>query len=410
MKKLNKNFDRLNDEYLFAEVAKRVDAYKSEFPRSDVISLGVGDVTQPLPIKVVDAGKDAATELSTRLGFRGYGPYDGYPFLKNAIVDYYKLRGVKIDADEVFVTDGAKNGIGNILDLFDESNLVMIPNPVYPAYVDANVMAGRKIVYVDGNRENGFLAMPPRKSKADIIYLCSPNNPTGAAYTVEQLKAWVEFALDNDAVILYDAAYEAFIDESKTGADVEPDKRIARSIFEVTGARDCAVEICSFSKMAGFTGVRCGWTVIPMVSPLNRMWLRRQAIKFNGTSYIVQRMAESALRGGYEDVKKMIKQYKNNAKLITTSFDKLGIEYTGGVDAPYIWFWTGIDSWQFFDYMLKKARLVCTPGSGFGKNSNGWIRVTSFNTPDKTLEAVNRFEAFWKEFIEVKDKLFAPVK
>ena len=410
MKKLNKNFGKLSDEYLFAEVAKRVAAYKVEFPQSDVISLGVGDVTQPLSSKVADAGREAATEMSTRVGFHGYGPYDGYPFLKNAIVDYYKLRNIKIDLDEVFVTEGAKDGIGNILDLFDENDVVMIPDPVYPAYVDANVMAGRKIVYAEGSRENGFLPMPPQKGKVDIIYLCSPNNPTGTAYTVEQLKAWVAFALDNEAVILYDAAYEAFVDESKTGADIEPSKRIARSIFEVAGARDCAVEICSFSKMAGFTGVRCGWTVIPMISPLNRMWLRRQAIKSNGISYIVQRMAESALRGGYDDVKRTIKQYRANAQLITSVFDRLGIQYKGGVDAPYVWFWCGIDSWEFFDYMLKKARLICTPGSGFGKSGNGWIRLTAFNTPNKTLEAMDRFEPFWKDFVEVKSKLFTILK
>ncbi len=396
MKKLNKNFRALTDDYLFAEVAKRVEDYKTSFPNSDIISLGIGDVTQPLSLKVTDACKNAANEMSTKTGFRGYGPYDGYPFLKNAIVDYYKLRGIEIDSDEVFVTDGAKNGIGNIFDLFDEYNTVMIPVPVYPAYVDANVMHGHKIVYVNGNRENGFLAMPPRKGKADIIYICSPNNPTGAAYSVDQLKEWVEFALDNDAVILYDAAYESYIESENA----------AHSIFQVTGARDCAIEFCSLSKMAGFTGVRCGWTVIPMASPLNRMWLRRQSTKSNGISYIVQRMAESALKGGYEDTKKMVDLYKKNAKIICNKFSELGVEYTGGVDAPYVWFFCGIDSWDFFDYLLKKARIVCTPGSGFGKNCNGWIRITSFNTPERTLDAIKRFEVFWKEFVEVRDKLF----
>ncbi len=398
--KLNRNFKNLKENYLFAEVGKRVDAYTKEFPGSDVISLGIGDVTIPLSLKAVAACKDAATALSTVSGFRGYGPYDGYAFLKDAVVDYYKMRGITINADEVFITDGAKNGIGNFLDLFDPDNTVMIPDPVYPAYVDANVLAGNRIVYVDATKENGFLAMPPKRGKADIIYICSPNNPTGAAYTTEQLKEWVEFALENNAVIFYDAAYEAFIG----------DKKVARSIFEVPGARDCAVEFCSFSKMAGFTGVRCGWTVIPMVSPLNRMWLHRQAIKFNGTSYVVQRMAESMLRGGYEDTKTMVAEYKHNAGIITRKFDELGIEYTGGVNAPYIWFNCGIDSWEFFDYLLKKARIVCTPGSGFGKNGNGWIRFTSFNTKARTEEAVKRFESFWKEFNVVREKLFEPVK
>lgn len=398
--KLNKNFKNLKDDYLFAEVSKRVDAYKAEFPSADIISLGIGDVTQPLSMKVTEACKSAATDMSTKSGFRGYGPYDGYPFLKNAVIDYYKARGIDIESDEVFITDGAKNGIGNILDLFAEDNTVLIPDPVYPAYVDANVLHGRKIVYADATAENGFLPMPQKRVKADIIYICSPNNPTGAAYTAEQLKSWVDYALENGAVIIYDAAYEAFIEDGKA----------ARSIFEVSGARDCAVEICSLSKMAGFTGVRCGWTVIPLASPLNRMWLRRQAIKFNGTSYVVQRMAESALRGGLADCKATVALYKKNAKTIMKKFDELGIEYTGGVNAPYIWFNCGVDSWAFFDYMLKKARLVCTPGSGFGKNGNGWIRLTSFNSAERTEESVKRFEPFWKEFIDVRGKLFAPVK
>ena len=394
--RLNRNFKNLEENYLFAEVSKRVAAYNAEFPGSDLISLGIGDVTMPLSMKATDACKEAATDMSTKSGFRGYGPYDGYPFLKNAIVDYYKLHCVTINADEVFVTDGAKNGIGNFLDLFDEDNTVLIPDPVYPAYVDANVLAGHKIVYADATRENGFLAMPPKRVKADIIYLCSPNNPTGAAYTKDQLKEWVDYALANKAVILYDAAYEAYIEG----------KDIPHSIFEVTGARDCAVEFCSFSKMAGFTGVRCGWTVIPMVSELNRMWLHRQAIKFNGTSYIVQRMGERVLRGGYDDTKRMVAAYKDNAKIITKKFDSLGIEYTGGINAPYIWFYCGIDSWQFFDYLLKKARIVSTPGCGFGNNGNGWIRLTSFNTKERTEEAMARFESFWKDFTAVRDKLF----
>lgn len=398
--KLNRNFNNLKENYLFTEVAKRVQDYTAQFPGSDLISLGIGDVTIPLSNKAVEACKSAAVDLSTVSGFRGYGPYDGYPFLKNAVVDYYKRRGVDIHADEVFVTDGAKNGTGNFLDLFDEDNTVLIPDPVYPAYVDANVLAGHKIVYTAATRENGFLAMPPKRVKADIIYLCSPNNPTGAAYTVEQLKEWVDYALANKAVILYDAAYEAYIEG----------KGIARSIFEATGARDCAVEFCSFSKMAGFTGVRCGWTVIPMSSPLNRMWLHRQAIKFNGTSYVVQRMGESMLRGGYDDTKRMVAAYKDNAKIITKKFDELGIEYTGGKNAPYIWFFCGIDSWEFFDALLKKARIVCTPGSGFGKNGDGWIRITSFNTKERTEEAVKRFEAFWKDFTAVKDKIYTSLK
>ena len=397
--KLNKNFKNLKENYLFAEVAKRVEAYNKEFPGSDIISLGIGDVTIPLSNKAVVACKDAALSMSTTTGFKGYGPYDGYDFLKKAVVDYYKKRGVTVDADEVFITDGAKNGIGNFLDLFDSDNTVMIPDPVYPAYVDANILAGNRIVYVDATKENGFLAMPPKRGKADIIYICSPNNPTGAAYTAAQLKEWVNFALDCGAVILFDAAYEAYVE----------DKKIARSIFEVTGARDCAVEFGSFSKMAGFTGVRCGWTIIPMASPLNRMWLHRQAIKFNGTSYIVQRMAEVMLGDGITDCEGMVAAYKQNAKTIAKRFDELGIEYTGGINAPYIWFNCGIDSWQFFDYLLKKARIVCTPGCGFGKNGNGWVRLTSFNTKERTDEAIKRFTAFWKDFKVVRDKLFTPL-
>lgn len=386
--KLNKNFDNLKENYLFAEVGRRVQQYKSANPAADVISLGIGDVTIPLSKSAVEACKATGEQMGTVQGFRGYAPYDGYDFLKDAIVDYYKLRNITISADEVFVTDGAKNGIGNFLDLFDSDNVVMIPDPVYPAYVDANVMDGRKIVYCNATRENKFLAMPPKDVKADIIYLCSPNNPTGAAYTKQQLKQWVDYALKNNAVILYDAAYEAYIEG----------KNIARSIFEAEGARDCAVEFCSFSKMAGFTGVRCGWTIIPKSSPLNGLWLHRQAIKFNGTSYVVQRMAESMLRGGYAESLDMVKAYKNNAKVITKKFDELGIEYTGGDNAPYIWFYCGVDSWEFFDRLLNKAQLVCTPGSGFGDNGKGWIRLTSFNSSERTKEAVLRFEAFWKEF------------
>lgn len=392
--KLNRNFKNLKENYLFAEVARKVDKYNHDFPGSDVISLGIGDVTIPLSMKAVAACKVAGDELSTKSGFKGYGPYDGYPFLKNAIVDYYRSRGVAVDPDEVFVTDGAKNALGNFSDLFDGDNTVLIPDPVYPAYVDANIMAGRKIVYADARRENGFLPMPNRKVKADIIYLCSPNNPTGAAYKASQLKEWINYALENNAVILFDAAYEAFIEQ--TG--------VARSIFEVTGARDCAVEFGSFSKMSGFTGVRCGWVIIPMNLPLNRMWLHRQAIKFNGTSYIVQRMAESMLRGGFEDGKRMVAAYKGNSKIMSKKLDELGVEYTGGVNAPYVWLNCGIDSWEFFDYLLNKARIVCTPGSGFGNNGNGWVRFTSFNTKERTEEAMSRFGVFWKEFIAVRDK------
>ncbi|MCH5158544.1 MAG: LL-diaminopimelate aminotransferase [Clostridiales bacterium] len=402
MKKLNKNFNLLADDYLFAKVSAAVEKYKADFPQSDIISLGVGDATQPLVGKVIKACNDAAFEMSTDKFFRGYGPYDGYPFLKQAIVDYYKRRGVVIDIDDVFVTDGAKNGVGNLLDIFDSDVSVMIPDPVYPAYVDANVMAGHKIVYVEGNRGNGFLPMPSKKIKADLIYICSPNNPTGAAYTVDQLKEWVKFALDTDAIIIYDAAYEAFAEE----------KNIARSIYQVNGARDCAIEICSLSKIAGFTGVRCGWTVIPggNLTNVNRMWYKRQSIKSNGTGYIVQRMAEAALKGGYDEVVKSLGVYKSNAKLITDKFKKLGMEFTGGVNSPYIWFYTGVDSWEFFDYLLKKAKIVCTPGSGFGKNCNGWIRITAFNTPARTAEAIKRFEMFWKDFIEVRGSIFKPLK
>lgn len=408
---LNQNFKMLPEDYLFADVQKRVAAYTNAFPGSDIISLGIGDVTQPLPGKIIDACKDAANEMSTRAGFHGYGPYDGYLFLKRAVCDYYKRRSVDVHEDEVFVTDGAKNGIGNILDLFDEKTQVVIPDPVYPAYVDANILAGHKITYLKGGVEDGFLPMPSNKLKIKnaIIYICSPNNPTGAAYTVGQLKEWVQFALKNDCVIFYDAAYEAYIDDSQN-AEKEQSDCICHSIFEICGARDCAVEFCSLSKTAGFTGVRCGWTIIPMASPLNRMWLRRQAIKFNGTSYIVQRMAESALRGAYEDVKRSVAYYMSNAKLIRATFDLLDIKYTGGTNAPYVWFDCGIDSWEFFDYMLKKARIVCTPGVGFGKDSNGWIRLTSFNSLERTSEAMKRFEPFWKEFTEVRDTIFKPLR
>lgn len=395
--KLNRNFERLQDNYLFAEIANRVDKYKKEFPQSDVISLGIGDVTQPLSLRVVAAGKSAADEMSTRAGVHGYAPYDGYPFLKTAIINYYARRDIEILPDDLFITDGSKDAMGNFLDLFDETCKVLVPSPVYPAYVDANEMHGRKIIYVNGTRENGFLPEPPEKIKPDIIYICSPNNPTGAAYTVEQLEKWVNYALANKAVILYDAAYEFFIEDEVS----------AHSIYQVRGARGCAVEFNSFSKMAGFTGVRCGWMVVPIGLQLNRMWMRRQATKYNGTSYIVQRMAEAALTTGYESIKKDLEVYKTNAKIMCKTLDRLGIEYVGGTNAPYVWFYCDIDSWEFFDTLLKNARIVATPGVGFGKDSNGWLRFSAFNQTDRTQEAMKRFEAFWMEFVRARGVVFA---
>lgn len=382
--KLNKHFADLKDSYLFAEIESRVAAYKKERPAQNIIKLGIGDVTLPLCSAVVEAGKRAVEEMGVKETFRGYGPYRGYSFLTEAIANAYRERSISVDETEVFVSDGAKSDVGNILDLFLEDCTVLVPDPVYPVYVDTNVMQGRKIVYADAHEGNGFLPLPDGKTKADIIYICSPNNPTGAVYTREQLAVWVDYALSCNAVILFDAAYEAFVG----------DENLPRSIFEVKGAEKCAVEFCSFSKTAGFTGTRCGYTIVPhALGELNKMWLRRQSTKFNGVSYVVQRMAEAVFgKEGKAQIRKNIESYKKNAALISDTLKSMNVYHTGGVNSPYIWFKCGADSWAFFDRLLHNANVVGTPGAGFGRNGEGFFRLTAFNDEKNTAEAMKRFK------------------
>ena len=389
--RINANYRNIKDSYLFSTIGKKVSAFTAAHPEADVIRLGIGDVTRPLSPAVVEAMANAARELGTPEGFHGYIPSEqGYSFLREAIAGYYAGHGVTLSPDEIFISDGAKSDLGNLLDLFDADNTVLIPDPVYPAYVDANVMAGRRVVYCDATVANGFLPLPDDSVRADLIYICSPNNPTGAVYGREELKKWVDYALKNDAILLFDAAYEAFIG----------DPALPRSIYEIEGAAQCAIEVCSFSKMAGFTGTRCGWTVVPEAlvresMSLNRMWMRRQTTKYNGTPYVIHRAAEAVFTDeGYRQCMESIAYYKENARIMADTLDRLGIFYTGGVNSPYIWLRCpgGLDSWTFFDKLLEQANVVGTPGEGFGANGEGFFRLTAFNTREKTAEAMQRFE------------------
>ena len=392
--KLNTNYCNLAESYLFSTIAHKVAAYQAEHPDKKILRLGIGDVTLPLAPAVIDAMHAAVDEMSRKETFRGYGPEQGYDFLRESIRGYYARRGVELDLHEIFISDGAKSDCGNILDIFDGDNVVLVPDPVYPVYVDTNVMAGRKILYMNATAENGFLPMPDEKVHADIIYLCSPNNPTGAAYTAAQLKEWVDYARANNAVILYDAAYECFATEG-----------VARSIYEVEGAKDCAIELCSFSKTAGFTGTRCGYTIVPQSlvfdgMSCNKFWLRRQTTKFNGVSYIVQRGAAAVFtEEGEAQIHANLDVYRKNAAIIAGTMDRLGIFYTGGKNSPYIWLQcpNGMKSWDFFDLLLNEIQVVGTPGSGFGKNGEGFFRLTAFGSEETTREACERIEKLLSE-------------
>ena len=392
--KINGHYAELKESYLFSDIAKRVAAFAAEHPDREILRMGIGDVTLPLAPAVVAAMERAAAEQGDARTFRGYGPEQGYPFLREKIRDYYKTRGISLDADEIFISDGAKSDLGNILDLFSRDNTVLIPDPVYPVYVDTNVMAGRRIVFAAATGENGFLPMPEDAEDADIVYICSPNNPTGAAYTREQLKEWVNYANARGAVILYDAAYEAFVQGESA----------ARSIYEVEGAKECAIEFCSLSKTAGFTGTRCGYTVVPFSlvregASLHKMWLRRQTTKFNGVGYVVQRGAEAVFTGeGMRQIAENIAVYRKNAAVVCTALDELNIRYTGGKNSPYIWLECPgfADSWKFFDFLLQNAGVVGTPGSGFGKNGEGWFRLTAFASEDTTRRAMRRLCALFE--------------
>ena len=400
MVQLNENYQKLPGSYLFAEIDRRVTAYRREDPDRELLRLGIGVVTRPLAPAVVSAMEQAAAEMGREETFRGYPPYRGYDFLLEAIAQHdYAARGVRLSPEEIFVSDGAKSDCGSIGDIFGPDNRVAVCDPVYPVYVDTNAMAGRageydpgterwsRLIYMPCTKENGFLPQLPRE-RADLIYLCFPNNPTGAAATREQLKPWVDYANANGSVILYDAAYEAFITE----ADVP------HTIYEIEGARECAIEFRSFSKTAGFTGTRCAYTVIPKelvrggVS-LNEMWYRRQSTKFNGVPYVVQRGAAAVYTDeGRRQVRETINFYQNNARVILDGLARAGLEVSGGVNSPYIWAATpaGMGSWDFFDLLLTKANVVTTPGAGFGPSGEGYIRVTSFGGADATRQAVER--------------------
>lgn len=395
MVKINKNYAKIKETYLFSETAKKIAAFSEKHPEIQVIKMSIGDVTKPLIPEVTEAMKKASEEMGTQKGFHGYGPEQGYDFLKDKIKKYYEQYiKVNLDADEIFISDGAKSDIANITDIFSNDNIIVIPDPVYPVYVDSNIMLGREIKYIQGTEENGFLPMPDPTVEGDIFYLCSPNNPTGAAYSHEQLKKWIDFVSERKGIILYDAAYESFV---TSGAP--------RSVYEIEGAKNCAIEFCSLSKTAGFTGTRCGYTIVPKNLifdgfSLNKMWLRRQTTKFNGVSYVVQRAAEAVFSDtGLKNIIKTINYYQRNARIMTDTLKKLGISFTGGEDSPYVWFKVpdGMSSWEFFDYLLNGCGVAGTPGSGFGNCGEGYFRLTAFNTYENTVEAMSRIEKLLKK-------------
>ncbi len=391
--KLNEQYRTLEKSYLFSDIAHRVSEFQKANPGVDVIRMGIGDVTRPLGEKIVGEMVAGTKEQGKAESFHGYGPEQGYEFLREAVRGYYRSYGVELHPDEIFISDGAKSDVGNILDLFDRENTVLIPDPVYPVYRDTNYMDGRRIVYLEANKENGFLPMPVSGQQADLIYLCSPNNPTGAVYSREQLTKWVEYALEQDAVILFDAAYESFI----------CDENLPRSIFEIEGARRCAIEFCSLSKTAGFTGTRCGYTVVPddLVRnglSLREMWLRRQTTKFNGVSYPVQKAAAAVFTPeGQAQCRENLAVYRENAQIMSQALQEMGIWFVGGSNSPYLWLEcpNGMNSWEFFDDLLHRAHVVGTPGSGFGKNGEGFFRLTAFGTVENTREAMARMRKLY---------------
>lgn len=386
---INENFFNVKKNYLFSEIAKRVKAYSEKNPDANIVRLGIGDVTLPLSQVVVDAMKNAADEMGNASTFRGYAPEYGYDFLREAIANYYKKFPVELSSEEIFVSDGAKSDVGNIVDILGD-NEILIPDPVYPVYLDSNIMSGHKISFLAGTLDNGFLPMPDGlEQKSYVIYLCSPNNPTGAVYSREGLKSWVDFANNTGSLIIFDSAYEAFISGD-----------YPHSIYEIEGAKTCAVEICSFSKTAGFTGTRCAWTVFPNEltvgdTTLSFLWSRRQATKFNGVPYVVQRAAEAALSPeGQKQCHDAVEYYLENARILGKVLQDKGIKFTGGENSPYLWLSCpdNMDSWSFFDYLLEKVQIVGTPGAGFGTAGECFFRLTSFGSRESTLEAAKRLE------------------
>jgi LL-diaminopimelate aminotransferase len=401
MIRINENYEKLASSYLFSTIAKKVADYTAQNPNAGIIRLGIGDVTLPLCKTCIEAFHSGVDEMGNEKSFRGYGPEQGYDFLRQAIAQNdFRSRGAEISPDDIFVSDGAKCDTGNFQEIFAHDIKIAVPDPVYPVYVDTNVMAGRTgiftggryegLVYLDSTEENGFVPPPPRE-KADLVYLCFPNNPTGAAASRKQLTEWVDYARSSKALILFDAAYEAFI----------RDPEIPHSIYEIPGSKEVAVEFRSFSKTAGFTGTRCAFTVIPKeclaydsrgkAVPLQTLWNRRHTTKFNGVSYPVQKAAAAIYTAaGKKEVKDIIDYYLSNAKIIREKFSALGFSCTGGDNSPYIWVKTGKESWEFFDMLLEKAQVVTTPGSGFGRCGSGYIRVSAFNNRDKVAEAMDR--------------------
>ncbi len=400
MVKINENFLSMKKNYLFIDIAKRIKAFSEANPDKTLIRMGIGDVTQPIAPVAVEAMKKAADEMGQAETFRGYEDSGaGYDFLREAVSGYYKSFGVDVPASDIRINDGAKSDCGNIVDIFGDGNTILVTDPAYPVYVDSNMMAGREVIYADSDESNGFAAMPDYSVHADIIYLCSPNNPTGSVYTKEQLKEWVDYALKNEAIIIFDSAYEAFIQ----------DKELPRSIYAVEGAKKCAIEMCSLSKTAGFTGMRCGYTVVPDELTVKSstgaevkiadLWNRREGSKFNGVSYPVQRAAEAVFtEEGQKQIRKAIDYYHSNAKVMTDTLTELGIKFTGGLNSPYVWLKCpdNMGSWEFFDYILEKINVVGTPGEGFGKNGAGWFRLTAFGTYENTVEAMRRMKELFK--------------
>ena len=403
MAQINANFQKLPGSYLFSEIAHRTEAFSKAHPGAQLIKMGIGDVTRPLAPAVIQAMHEAVDEMGSEETFHGYGPEQGYAFLREKIVEHdFEARGVDIVPDEIFVSDGAKSDCGNIGDLLSADNIVAVCDPVYPVYVDTNAMAGRagdydekaqgwtKIHYMPTTAENGFFPAIP-DTKVDVVYLCSPNNPTGTVLDKDQLKAWVDYANANDSIIMFDAAYERFIVEDG----------VPHSIYEVEGAKTCAIEFRSFSKTAGFTGMRCGYTVVPKAlvrggASLNAMWNRRQTTKFNGASYIIQRGAEAVYSPeGDRQIEETLAYYRENARIIKEALEEAGYEVYGAVNSPYVWCKTpeGVDSWSFFDTLLEKANIITTPGAGFGPSGEGYIRFTAFGSRENTVKAMERLKA-----------------
>lgn len=385
---ISENYLKLSESYLFAEIARKVNDYKKKHPEADVISLGIGDVTQPLASAVIEAMHKAVDEMAVAASFRGYGPERGYDFLREAIVENdFRRHGIDVEADEIFVSDGAKSDTGNFQELLSKKCVVAVTDPVYPVYVDSNLMAGRTIVKLPCTPENGFVPELP-SDHVDVIYLCYPNNPTGTTLTKAQLKAWVDYATQEEALIFYDAAYEAYIQSED----------VPHSIYEIPGASKCAVEFHSYSKTAGFTGIRCGYTVVPKTlrMPLNALWNRRQCTKFNGASYLSQRAAEAIYTSqGKVQIKETISYYMKNAHVMRASLTDMGFKVYGGIDAPYLWVKTpgNMTSWEFFNWMLQSAHIVCTPGVGFGEKGEGFVRLTAFGTHENTVKALRRINS-----------------